>query len=46
MSKAWEIGKSYLYRFEYTDKAKLVFVASEELFIGADPEDGGEHNFE
>ena len=46
VSKAWEIGKSYLYRFEYTDKANLVFVAAEELFIGADPEDGGEHNFE
>ena len=46
MSKAWESGKSYLYRFEYTDKAKLVFLGTEEtLFWGETPEDGGNHNF-
>ena len=45
MSKAWESGKSYLYRFEYTDKAKLVFLGTEEtLFWGETPEDGGNHN--
>lgn len=46
MSKAWESGKSYLYRFEYTDKANLVFVGTEELFIGMTPDPGGEHTFE
>ena len=46
ISKAWEPGKSYLYRFEYTDKANLVFVGTEELFIGMSPENGGEHTFE
>ena len=46
MSKAWESGKSYLYRFEYTDKANLVFVGTEELFIGMTPENGGGHIFE
>ncbi|MGN1045480.1 MAG: fimbrillin family protein [Candidatus Cryptobacteroides sp.] len=46
MSKAWESGKSYLYRFEYTDKANLVFVGTEELFIGKTLENGGEHTFE
>lgn len=46
VSKAWEAGKSYLYRFEYTDEARLVFSGSETvLFEGADPENGGEHNF-
>lgn len=46
MSKGWEAGKSYLFRFEYTDEAKLVFLGSEEtLFIGEAPEDGGNHNF-
>ena len=46
ISKAWEPGKSYLYIFEYTDEAKLVFLGSEEtLFIGEAPEDGGNHNF-
>lgn len=45
VSKPWEAGKSYLYRFEYTDKANLVFVGTSELFIGEDPVDGGEHNF-
>ena len=46
LSKGWEAGKSYLFRFEYTDEAKLVFLGSEEtLFIGEAPEDGGNHNF-
>ena len=46
MSKGWEAGKSYLFRFEYTNEAKLVFLGSEEtLFIGEAPEDGGNHNF-
>ncbi len=46
LSKGWEAGKSYLFRFEYTNDAKLVFLGSEEtLFIGEAPEDGGNHNF-
>lgn len=46
ISNAWEAGKSYLYRFEYTDEARLVFSGSETvLFEGADLENGGEHNF-
>ena len=46
LSKGWEAGKSYLFRFEYTNEAKLVFLGSEEtLFIGDVPEDGGNHNF-
>ena len=46
LSKGWEAGKSYLFRFEYTNEAKLVFLGSEEtLFIGEVPEDGGNHNF-
>ena len=46
LSKGWEAGKSYLFRFEYTDEAKLVFLGSEEtLFKGEAPEDGGNHNF-
>ena len=46
LSKGWEAGKSYLFRFEYTNEAKLVFLGSEEtLFIGEAPEDGGNHNF-
>lgn len=46
VSKAWESGKSYLYRFEYTDEAHLVFLGtSEYLFKGEDLQDGGEHNF-
>lgn len=47
VSKAWESGKAYLYRFEYTDNAHLVFLgASEYLFKGENLQDGGEHNFE
>lgn len=47
VSKAWESGKAYLYRFEYTDEAHLVFLgASEYLFKGENLQDGGEHNFE
>lgn len=46
LSKGWEAGRSYLFRFEYTDEANLVFLGSEsELFVGQDPEDGGNHNF-
>ena len=46
LSKGWEAGKSYLFRFEYTDEARLVFLGTEEcLFIGKAPEDGGNHNF-
>ena len=46
MSKGWEAGKSYLFRFEYTNEAKLVFLGtSTDLFIGEAPEDGGNHNF-
>lgn len=46
LSKGWEAGKSYLFRFEYTDEANLVFLGTEEcLFIGEAPVDGGNHNF-
>ena len=46
LSKAWEPGKSYLYRFAYTDEANLVFEGTEtELFTGENPVDGGNHNF-
>lgn len=46
VSKAWESGKAYLYRFEYTDDAHLVFLgASEYLFKGEDLQDGGKHDF-
>ena len=45
LSKGWEAGKSYLFRFEYTDEARLVFLGTEEcVFIGENPEDGGNHN--
>lgn len=46
VSKAWESGKSYLYRFEYTDEAHLVFLGTiEYLFKGENLQDGGKHNF-
>lgn len=46
LSKGWEPGRSYLYRFEYTKEANLVFLGTDEtLFIGENPEDGGNHNF-
>ena len=46
VSKAWESGKSYLYRFEYTDEAHLVFLGTiEYLFKGENLQDGGEHDF-
>ena len=46
LSKGWEAGKSYLFRFEYTDEARLVFLGSDEtLFEGEAPEEGGNHNF-
>ena len=46
ISKGWEAGKSYLFRFEFTKEARLVFLGSNEtLFTGEAPEDGGNHNF-
>ena len=46
VSKAWESGKAYLYRFEYTDEAHLVFLGtSEYLFKGENLQDGGKHDF-
>ena len=46
ISKGWEAGKSYLFRFEFTDEARLVFLGTEEcVFIGEAPVDGGNHNF-
>lgn len=46
VSKAWESGKSYLYRFEYTNEAHLVFLGtSEYLFEGEDLQNGGNHDF-
>ena len=46
ISKGWEAGRSYLFRFEFTDEARLVFLGSDEtLFTGKAPEDGGNHNF-
>lgn len=46
ISKGWEAGRSYLFRFEFTDEARLVFLGSNEtLFEGEAPEDGGNHNF-
>ena len=46
LSKGWEPGRSYLYRFEYTKEANLVFIGTDDvLFIGEDLADGGNHNF-
>ena len=46
ISKGWEAGRSYLFRFEFTNEARLVFLGSDEtLFEGEAPEDGGNHNF-
>lgn len=46
ISKGWEAGRSYLFRFEFTNEARLVFLGTEEtLFEGEAPEDGGNHNF-
>ena len=46
ISKGWEAGRSYLFRFEFTNEARLVFLGTEEcVFIGEAPEDGGNHNF-
>lgn len=46
ISKGWEAGRSYLFRFEFTNEARLVFLGTEEtLFKGEAPEDGGNHNF-
>ena len=46
ISKGWEAGRSYLFRFEFTKEARLVFLGTEEcLFIGETPGNGGNHNF-
>lgn len=46
ISKGWEAGRSYLFRFEFTKEARLVFLGSDEtLFTGEAPVDGGNHNF-
>lgn len=46
ISKGWEAGRSYLFRFEFTNEARLVFLGSDEtLFTGEAPVDGGNHNF-
>ena len=46
IDKPWEPGRSYLYRFEYTKEANLVFIGTDDvLFIGEDLADGGNHNF-
>ena len=46
ISKGWEAGRSYLFRFEFTNEARLVFLGSNEtLFSGEAPVDGGNHNF-
>lgn len=46
ITKTWESGKSYLYRFEYTDGSSLVFIGtSTEMFVGEDLQEGGDHNF-
>ena len=46
ISKGWEAGRSYLFRFEFTKEARLVFLGSNEtLFTGKVPVDGGNHNF-
>lgn len=46
IDNAWEPGHSYVYCFLYTEAANLVFVGtSTELFVGEDPQEGGEHQF-
>ena len=46
ISKGWEAGRSYLFRFEFTNEANLVFLGTDEcLFIGEPPGNGGNHNF-
>lgn len=46
ISKGWEAGRSYLFRFEFTNEARLVFLGSDEtLFTGEAPVEGGNHNF-
>ena len=46
ISKGWEAGRSYLFRFELTNETRLVFLGSDEtLFTGEAPVDGGNHNF-
>lgn len=46
IDEAWQPGRAYTYRFEYTAAANLVFTGTTtELFIGESPKEGGEHNF-
>ena len=46
IDKAWESGKSYLYRFECSDQANLVFLGTDtDLFVGDDLENGEDHTF-
>lgn len=46
ISKGWEAGRSYLFRFEFTNESRLVFLGSDEtLFTGEAPGNGGNHNF-
>lgn len=47
VSRAWEPGRSYLYRFEYTDAANLLFVGTDEvLFTGESLTGDASHDFE
>ncbi|MGN0221038.1 MAG: fimbrillin family protein [Prevotella sp.] len=46
IDEPWEPGRAYVYRFEYTAEANLVFAGTAtELFVGESLEDGGTHNF-
>ena len=46
IAEPWQPGRSYVYRFEYTTEANLVFVGTDtELFVGEHLESGGEHDF-
>lgn len=46
IDKAWESGKSYLYRFDCSDQANLVFLGTDtDLFFGHDLENGEDHTF-
>lgn len=46
IDKAWESGKSYLYRFECSDQANLVFLGTDtDSFVGDDLDNGEDHTF-
>lgn len=46
IGEPWQPGRSYVYRFEYTTEANLIFTGTAtELFVGESPENGGEHYF-